>query len=209
MVRFIALAGQMESAKDTVADFLVKRLNETGGEWKRAAFANAVKNVFQESFGVTREFIEEWKRKPEPPPGMLMNVRKGLQFIGDGFRQIKQDIWIEIALRSEKLIISDSRYINEARHVNEKSGVNVVLWRPGKENNDPNPSEAEIKPIVDWCVNTKQDGPLHWNYDMEIYPAPEGIIYYHYFMRNDGTVDDLYERIEKEFIPWLENRYGV
>src|SRR5262252_270201 len=119
MVRTIGIAGQLGNGKDVLADYLVKRLNErrqhaynteAGGEvlvpncelWHRTAFANAVKQVFEDSFGVDRAFVEKWKRIPEPPPGLKMNVRKGLQFIGDGFRQIKENIWIEIALRGHQ-----------------------------------------------------------------------------------------------------------
>src|SRR3990167_3977741 len=101
MSKLISIFGQLSSGKDCLADYLVNRLNERQmiGEFSRSAFANAVKKVYQDAFGVDRDFVEKWKRIPEPPPGMNINVRKGLQFIGDGFRRIKSDIWIEIALR--------------------------------------------------------------------------------------------------------------
>jgi hypothetical protein len=219
-VKIIGIAGQLANGKDVLADYLVDKLNGHILEandyafgsplWTRAAFANAVKKVYSDAFGVDREFIEKWKRIPEPPEGMLMNVRKGLQFIGDGFRQIKPDIWIEIALRTnDPIILSDSRYINEAKHIRNRGGINIVLWRPGMENNDPNPSESQIKPIVDFCVRTNQDGLISLNPQTqlaEFEEFPDGIQYYDYFMRNDGDLTALYRRADEELIPWILRR---
>ncbi|MFZ5156257.1 hypothetical protein ACOY6P_24295, partial [Enterobacter hormaechei] len=57
-------------------------------------------------------------------------------------------------------VISDSRYINEAKAVKAKDGIMVVLYRPGFLNDDPNPSEAQIKPIVEFCANHLEEGPV-------------------------------------------------
>jgi hypothetical protein len=180
--------------------------------WQRSAFANAVKEVYESAFGVNRDFVESWKRNPEPPPGFTKNVRQSLQFIGDGFRQIKGDIWIDIALRDEakKLIISDSRYINEAKAIRAKGGLMVVLYRPGFLNDDPNPSESQIRPIVEWCDKYQSDGPIM----MEVPLAgansmPEGMEYYDFFLRNDGTLEDLYNKVDGLLVPYIEERYAA
>lgn len=208
-MKVIAVAGQLGFGKDVLADYLVEQLNEQGSNWIRSAFANAVKQVYQDTFGVDRDFIERWKRNPEPPPGMLKNVRQSLQFIGDGFRQIKADIWIEVALRDESkaLIISDSRYINEARHVAAKGGINIVLYRPGFLNDDPNPSESQIRPIVEFCDKYFPDGPL---YNIDRYPdAPEGIEFYDLFIRNDGTIEEFYGKVDEIVLPYVMRKYGA
>src|SRR5579871_5527666 len=121
-MKVIGIAGQLGSGKDTLADYLGKQLNEKTKEtWKRIGFAHALKKVYMETFNKSWEFIEEWKRRDEIPPGMNMNVRKSLQFIGDGFRDIQSDIWIEIAFRDqEPKIISDVRYINEGTYLKKK-----------------------------------------------------------------------------------------
>ena len=131
-------------------------------------------------------------------------MRKGLQFIGDGFRQIKGDIWIEIALRDEsrQLVISDSRYINEARHSHDKGGINVVLYRPGYLNDDPNPSESQIKPIIEWCIETQKEGLIDHSVS-----GPKGSEFYHYFLINDGTIDDFYSKIDRLLIPYIKSKY--
>lgn len=203
----IALAAQANNGKDVTCSYLVEKLREiTSIVWKRVAFADAVKNIFQEAFSVDRDFIEKWKRIPEPPPGMLINVRKGLQFIGDGFRQIKKDVWIDLALKESHIVISDSRYINEAEKVKSLGGANVLIWRPGHENNDPNPSESQIKTIVDWCLETEQDGQIIFGEDDD---SIAGVENYHYFLRNDGTLEDLKNKIDLELIPWLKQKQVI
>lgn len=212
-MKVIGVAAQLGNGKDVLCDYLAPKLNKGryAEFWKRAAFANAVKKVYEDSFGVTRDFIEKWKRNPEPPPGMLMNVRQGLQFIGDGFRKIKDEIWIEIALREEMLVISDSRYINEARAINAKGGTMIVLYRPGFLNDDPNPSEAQIKPIVEFCAKYLQEGEI-WPqiHQMVQKPEiPEGLQFYDYYMVNDGTLEDLYTKVDAKLVPYLRDREGV
>jgi hypothetical protein len=143
----------------------------------------------------------------DPPPGYLQTVRKALQFIGDGFRNIRADVWIELALRDPSpVIISDGRYINEARAAKKRGGVNVVVWRPGFENDDPNRSESEILVIVNWCLKTNQNGPIRYVEDTD---APEAIKegVYDYFFRNDVSLEELPDKVNNELIPYLVNRY--
>ncbi len=209
--KIIGLAGQLASGKDSVANYLVKRLRRFDSvdyDWKRVGFADAVKKVFMDSFGVDLDFIEEWKRKDEVPPGFDLNIRKSLQYIGDGFRKIQANIWIKKALQNNhNMVISDCRYVNEAKMIREHNGITVLLWRKGWENDDPNPSESQIRPFVDWCVENCKDGPItHY----ESCPScgkwwPE-LKYYDFFLRNEGSVEDLYDKIEKILIPYLDER---
>lgn len=152
-MKVIGLAAQMQNGKDTAADYLKEKLPSVFGEdFTRTAFAASVKRVYSETFNVPLSFIEEWKVKPECPPGFDMNVRQGLQFIGDGFRKIQGNIWIELAFRNrtDNIILSDARYINELKKIKSLDGLTILVWRPGFENNDPNGSESQIKPVVDW-----------------------------------------------------------
>jgi len=217
-MQVLGVAAQLANGKDVLCDYLVKVLNRSYAEndpnrWHRSAFANAVKDVFESSFGVDRDFTEKWKRNPESPPDMLQGVRKSLQFIGDGFRKIRDGIWIEIALRDEskKLVISDSRYINEAKAVKTKDGFMVVLYRPGFLNDDPNPSEAQIKPIVEFCANHLEEGPIP-SYQTLVLAfgekaVPEGMKYYDYYLINDGALEDLYSKVDRLLVPIIERKY--
>ena len=209
----IGAAAQLNSGKDVLCDYLFKKLGSSdNSSWKRLAFANAVKSVYERSFGVDREFIESWKRDPNPPPGMLMSVRKGLQFIGDGFRQIKSNIWIDLVFRENEdndMIISDCRYVNEAKAIKFRGGVTVLMHRVGFLNDDPNPSEAQIKPIVEFCLNNLKDGPIpSLGYISSLNP-PDGIEYYDFFLNNDGSLEDLYEKIDTLLLPFIEEKLAT
>jgi len=225
-MKVIGIGGQLGSGKDTFADYLAKRLNERQcGDsvrlWNRIGFAHAVKKVFMDTFDVSWDFIEEWKRKSDPPPGFDLPVRQCLQFIGDGFRKMKSNIWIEVGLRTDKnIIVSDVRYINEAKAIREKGGLTILMWRKGFENNDPNPSESQIKPTVDWFVRSGMEG------DVRVSSVPEKIEpdfleelktdfsapacpgLFDFFFRNEGTVEDLYRKADEILIPAIEEHYG-
>lgn len=207
MANIIAIHGQLANGKDVLADHLAEKLNnlvlwdKSVNEYRRNAFASAVKNVFCDAFGVDRDFIEKWKRIPEPPEGMLKNVRQSLQFIGDGFRTIRPNIWIEIAMRGGNQIISDGRYINEAKTVYFEGGFNILVGRPDMLNDDPNLSESEIRPVVDYFLAkpTKDGNPFRG----EIGDESEPHLYYHHFVRNDAGLDELYQYADSFLIPHI------
>lgn len=210
-MNLIAAFSQLGMGKDTLCDYLAEKLNisckqnckNECNKWQRAAFANAVKNIFCDSFGVDRNFIEVWKRNPEPPPGMLMNVRQSLQMIGDGFRKVKPQIWIEIALRDDnKKIISDGRYINEAKAVKEKGGINILIFRDGYLNDDPNKSESELKPLIAFAKSNLQEGPIDLS-ESKIHPI--GLDYFDFFISNSGSKEDLYQKINDNLLPFIKN----
>lgn len=209
-MKLITVAAQLANGKDEFCNHLVKVLNDDRILWHRSAFADAVKNTFCQAFGVDREFIEKWKRIPEAPPGFLMPIRQCLQFIGDGYRKIRDEIWIEIALRSDKnLIISDSRYYNEAKAVCERKGLVFLMYRPGFMNNDPNPSEAQVKPLVEFCVKHVCEGPIDFSNLKEQYgdKCPDALKYYHYWLLNDGTLSELRHKTATKIAPFVENYF--
>lgn len=198
-MKVIGFAGQLSSGKDTAADYLADKL---GLPWKRIGFAHAVKKVFMDTFDVSWDFIEEWKRKDEIPPGFNTTVRKGLQYIGDGFRQIRQDIWIETAFRKdEPKILSDVRYLNEARAIRKHGGLTVLVWRKGYVNNDLNPSEAQIKPSVLWCANHGFEGKIPDD-------VPDYVSIFDCFLRNDGDLEDFYRKIDELIVPLVKEKWS-
>jgi hypothetical protein len=207
-MQVIALASQAQNGKDTVSNYLAKKIG-----FNRTAFALAVKNVFCEAFGVDMQFIEEWKVRNECPPGFEMPVRKALQFIGDGFRQIQGSIWVDIAFRGmlDRTVISDCRYPNELKRVHNEGGVNILLWRQGHENNDQNKSESYIRTVVDWYVNHGKEGanqeicfdPNTGNAETDM-----GIRCVDIFLRNEGSVEDLYYKVDQIVVPYLRDVKG-
>jgi len=203
-MKIIACVGQKQNGKDSIANYIFPKLQETLPEhnWYRGAFANAVKNTFCSTFGVDREFIEEWKERDDIPPGFDMPIRKSLQFIGDGFRKIRDRIWIELAFLDEDRspIISDGRYINEIKEVRERGGVNVLIWREGHENDDSNASESQIKPLVDWFVWTGREGVVKDFPITNLHPLAE---YIDIFIRNERTIGELYTKTNDIILPYI------
>ena len=207
-MKLISVFGQLMAGKDTLADELVLDLNQNDSTiWERGAFANAVKDTFCSAFGVDREFIEKWKRINEAPAGMLMPVRQALQFIGDGYRQIVPEIWIQIALRDEtkNLIISDGRYINEAKHVKSKGGTTVLVYRDGFLNNDPNPSESQLRPLLEYAKDYLSDGKIEFN---NLRNAPEGMEYFDVFIRNDTDRLTFLKKSKSILLPIIKQKYA-
>jgi hypothetical protein len=192
----VAFFSQFAGGKDTAANYMCGRLNDLGyGHWARKGFAHAVKKVFMDTFQVDWEFIEKWKRISEAPPGFKKNIRECLIFIGDGFRQMQSDIWIELAFRDQEhnQIISDGRYINEANYIRKKGGLNILMWRPGFENDLPSGSEQQVMPFVNDLCNRKPipEGRLDKSEDMP----------FDLFIINDGTIKDLCCKMDELVIP--------
>lgn len=207
----IGVASQAQHGKDTLADRLCEKLNSQGSNWQRRAFASNVKRVFCETFGVDAAFVEEWKVKSEIPPGFSMPVRQALQFIGDGFRQIMGSIWLDLAFRDDlPKIISDVRYINEFTRVKHEGGLNVLIGRPDRLNDDPNGSEAQIRPYIDWCLKAFSPTTkfvdlrdVDWaNLSAEFQP-PEGMKLFDVFVRNDGTIDEHINIVDTKLVPFV------
>lgn len=216
-MKVICCAGQKQNGKDTLADYLMPLLAKSlpdhfDGEldvWERGAFANAVKRVYCDTFDVDFDFIEEWKVKDDIPPGFDKDVRRSLQFIGDGFREIRGDIWIDLAFRNRRnsVVLSDGRYPNEIRTVYDRCGVNILVYRPGWLNDDPNGSESLIKPVVEWFLSNGEEGD-NWNKDRDDWDdIPELVRKVHLFIRNDGTIEDLYNKVEEIVLPYIVNYY--
>jgi len=208
-MKVIGLAGQMRNGKDVIADYLALNLG-----WERTAFAKNVKQVFMDTFDVSWDFVEEWKVKPENPPSFDMPIRQGLQFIGDGFRKIQGDIWIELAFRkmTKPSIISDVRYINELVKINDVDGINILVYRPGHLNDDPNGSEAQIKPVVEWFRDTGLEGNVVEQVLEQKCCAtdiPHDCLKVDLFIINDGNLDDLYDKCSQMIVPFINKKYEL
>lgn len=197
MVNFLCVAGQMRSGKNVVGDHLCSRLG-----FSQRSFARPVKDIFCRAFSVDLDFVEAWKVKDQPPPGFLKPVRQSLQFIGDGFRAIHPDVWVDYAFANSppKSCFTDGRYVNELAKVRSAGGVNILLWRPNHENNDPNESEAQIRRIVDWFISK---GVKDRRIESSEEESPIGCRFIDFFIVNDGTLFNLYDKIDKIVMPYI------
>jgi hypothetical protein len=224
----IGVGSQAQHGKDTLADRLCLKLNEAGGSWtaksldtlgvtwQRGAFAAAVKKVFCDTFGADMDFIEKWKVIPECPPGFEMPVRAALQFIGDGFRKIKSTVWLDIAFRdkAKPKVISDVRYVNEFVRVKTEGGLNILVARPDKINDDPNGSEAQIRPYIEFALKNLHEGRVGpqlakigmveaMGGGVQVAPPPH-MECFDYFIINNGTKEEFFDKIDKLLVPYAQ-----
>ena len=181
--RIILFSGQIMSAKSISAAYLQKILNQGVASfgysdyreyhYHLAAFGNALKGIYGDIFGLSRVTIDKWKRSPEPLPGHLKTIREGLQFFGDGARTFYPNVWVDRLFRDypiENLIIDDDR-----------GGINVAILRPGFVNDNPHPSEAELKVEIKKLVE-QGEGPVSNSI-------------FDYFILNDGPIEELYKKV--------------
>ena len=200
MINLIGLAAQKQNGKDTLADYLLDRHLV---KWDRRAWADGLKKTVSEVFGVDRYFIEEWKENPEPPPGWSITMRKCLQFVGDGMRQVKGDCWLEYTTRDRQAstIITDGRYLNELAKIKELGGFNLLVYRPGFLNDIDHPSESQLRPVVEFFVERKWHGRVRFKTDQfaQQQAVPEGADYIDYVIWNDGDIIQLRKKVD-EFV---------
>jgi hypothetical protein len=188
----IGVSGQFRQGKDKASDHIADRMG-----LGRDAFAFGVKSVFCEYFGVDMDFVERWKVVDEAPPGFLLSVRRSLQLIGDGFRTIKDDVWIEALFRRscDKVVVSDVRYRNELATIKSRGGLNLLVYRPGFMNDDPNGSEAQIRPFVEHFLAKGKEGRVESEGEFDLVD---------FFVLNDGGLDDFYAKLDALVVPFLK-----
>ena len=188
-MELIGIAAQKQNGKDTLADYLLERHLV---KWDRRAWADGLKKTVSEVFGVSLAFIEEWKENPEPPPGWNIPMRKCLQFVGDGMRQVKSDCWLAYSTRGREhnTLITDGRYINELAKIKELGGINLLVYRPGFLNYIDHPSESQLRPIVEFYERMKWEGEVvKLTLEQSRREAlPEGTQYIDYVIWNNGDV---------------------
>jgi hypothetical protein len=212
---YIGIAGQAQHGKDSLADYLHVKLNDRLAKrnpespvtpWTRSAFARAVKDIFCTTFGKDLAYVEQWKVSPQPPPDLDITVRKALQFIGDGFRQIKGSIWIDIMFRDKDAhkIISDVRYVNELQALHDHGGFNILVVHPDRINDDPNGSEAQMRPFADYALWRTGGG----HSDVRSMNSPVGWPLVNSVIINDGTLVDLYRKAD-DLIPRIERFFAA
>lgn len=194
-MKFICVAGQMRSGKNVTGEYICGKR-----DFAPASFAKPVKEIYCRTFGVDMDFVEKWKVRDEPPPGFKKTVRQSLQFIGDGFREINSNVWVDYAFNNnpEMSCYMDGRYLNEISRVRAEGGVNILIWRPKYENNDTNQSEAQIRPLVDWFASRRIEGDVGM---LDFSSAPKGCELINFFLVNEGDILSLYGKIERLVLP--------
>lgn len=195
-MKTIGIAATAGSGKDTLAQYLIPLLTTQDDVWIRAAFADKIKDIFCELFNVDKQFIENWKRIKTPPPGFLKNVRECLTDIGDKFRYMKSDIWIDHVFLNQKhnQVITDMRYPNEVTRVHAVDGVSILLSR--STTTEYMAEEQHFAKYVSQLRELNIEGPIpaHLNIKFDL------------FITNDGTLEQLEDKIKTTVMSYLKGR---
>jgi len=182
------ILGKKGHGKDTVSDYLVENYG-----FEKEALATPLKNACREIFNFTDEQLYT-NLKEEVDPYWGIKPRIILQWLGtDVLRKeinkiipgIDDNIWINSLILKYKnkqkdnpnldMVVSDCRFPNEIRELHKLGCIIIKINRPSLVNNDEHESEKNIDLIKD--------------YDYEII--------------NDGTLDELYDKIDK-----IMNKYN-
>lgn len=133
----VGLGCTAQVGKDTAASYLEKK---HPGKVKRVAFADKLKQMAMDVFGLTQEQCYgavEVKEAVDPRYGL--SPREIMQGIGEKMREIYPAIWVDTVFNStipeleqqgyNCVVISDVRYPNEGDKVHEHGGFVVRIDR--------------------------------------------------------------------------------
>lgn len=138
-MQIIGFGCTAQVGKDTAAEYLEKKYP---GKVKRVAFADKLKEVAMQLFGLSWEQCygsQEIKEKVDPRWGA--SPRELLQGVGQKMREITPDIWVDTVFNVtipqleeqgfDCVVISDVRYPNEGDKIHEVGGTVVKVTREG------------------------------------------------------------------------------
>lgn len=175
----IGITGKKRSGKDTIGEYLVAHHGYT-----KVGFADLVKQSIAALFGIDIEIVDRLKDEPSAEVDLTfgkhvlarMSFRHFIQrYATEAHRDVfSRDFWVGLLMDRvpEFTVICDVRFENEAQAIIDAEGVIWQVERPGYISEDTHESEAGI---------------------------PDELITKRFI--NEGTIQDLQQQVEAEFIP--------
>jgi hypothetical protein len=172
--RIIGFCGPAGAGKDLAASMVPGAC--------RVAFADPIYQGLSTMLGVPEAELRDRSAKEQPIVGLGASPRQLLQTLGTewGRQMIRDDIWLRVAFWRwgrlaaggiSLIVVPDVRFANEARLIRENGGEVWMIHRPGVEPVAAHESEAGLPlRLIDRLIV------------------------------NDGTVDQLRERVEATFM---------
>lgn len=183
MTHYVAICGPAQHGKDTIAQIFVEEFG-----YFRLAFADKLREIalaIDPMVGYTDCGISVFVRLSKMVKDVgwdtakqYPDVRRFLQRLGTeaGREIIGDNIWIDLhekyASQHQRVIVPDMRFPNEGKHMQNKNAVMINIERPNFDNG----------------VGTGHASEQH-------YGALKAMCHYH--LVNDGTVQDLHEKVRK------------
>lgn len=138
-MQVVGLGCTAQVGKDTAAEYLEKIYP---GKVKRVAFADKLKKITMELFGLSWEQCygsQEIKETVDSRYGMT--PREIMQGVGEKMRKVYPDIWVDTVFNVtipqlaeqgfDCFVISDVRYPNEGDKIHKEGGIVVKVTREG------------------------------------------------------------------------------
>ena len=167
--KIILFSGFARHGKDQSATFLKEELEKCGKTVLIYHFADALKSLCESSYN--------WVKGDKGPIGRTI-----LQNVGTAYRKNNPECWVNIARQialgcsEEYMLIPDCRYKNEALGFLDFDYKTVRIERP---NFDNGLTEEQKRHISETEMSTFSE--------------------YDYIITNDGSLDNLREKIKKAF----------
>lgn len=188
MKKVILISGKKRSGKDFTTTEMIRQLGEQGINAKRVSFADPMKQIIAETFGMTVEAVNECKDNPDtfivgilkqdltaenPTADVLheTNFRKILQNFGsDAMKNVFGDqLWANLALKqvgnelaygADVVIMSDFRFDTEFYIFKAALGDAVVTINVlGGETGDNHISEIGPSIDFDYVIDNTEKSP--------------------------------------------------
>lgn len=182
----IGLHGKPRSGKDTVANYLIKKLN-----LKRYGPSVRVKDTTAAMFNIPRNYLDDDAKKDEYDPFWKMTYREMAQKVGkESSRDVFGDnFWMQHVGR-ELLVIEE---INKLF----PGGCNGIVLADIRYASEIQWIEENTNGIVAYIIRDdlpESSGKGH--------PAENGlpIELADIVINNNGTIDDLYKQVDREFL---------
>jgi len=193
----LGICGFIGSGKNTVADYLVEKY-----DFVPVSFAAVLKDTCASLFGWDREMLEGkseesriqreqvdsfWAERLNIP---CFTPRYALQYIGTNVMRdhFHKDIWVIAAEKRiqkyENVVISDVRFPNEVKMIYRNGGELWMVRRGLPEWYDMAYHEPELMAEEYPEVHSSEYAWVNNEFDA--------------YMDNDGTLEELYEKVEKE-----------
>ena len=186
MTAIIGFTGRARSGKDTAASFVCDMFG-----FEPVSFAEPIKQAVTAMFGLDERHLDG-ELKETPLEGLGRSPRYLFQTLGTewGRELVHPDVWIYAmntwvkrlereylrqGLRLQGVVVSDVRFENEAAWVRDRGGLLIHLERQKTVDVLWHVSEAGIQ---------RHDGDI--------------------VIRNDGTPDELYQKLEDVVMAFLE-----
>lgn len=180
----VAFAGRIRSGKDTAADYVAEQYKEEGYHAMKLGFADGIADVIRAYF-----------------PGAFDDgkPREHFQVIGQTFRLLDADVWVRVLMERLRLLegLFDKHSETEA----------AVIVKDLRQQNELERLHAEgfvtIKVVASEETRLARMDEKGDVYTMEAVNHPTEVsvdgLHTTYTVTNDGTLDELYEKLDLIF----------